>query len=152
MLGRRGEDYLEAIYNIANRKGHARTTDIANALDVKPASVTEMLQKLDSKGLIDYRKYEGAVLTKEGQEIGEAVKGRHDAILELLKLLLIPESIADKDACMMEHGLDTMTVIQFKKFVSFVKNCHHCPKGMAEWIEYFKEYSGKGKFPEECKR
>ena len=83
MIGRREEDYLEAIYNIMHRKGYARTTDIADALDVKPSSVTEMLQKLDSKGLIEYRKYEGATPTEKGQKIGEAVKGRHDALLEL---------------------------------------------------------------------
>ena len=148
MITRREEDYLESIYDLAKKKGYSRTTDIANALDVKPASVTEMLQKLDSKDLIDYRKSEGAVLTKKGYEIGEAVRGRHDAILSLLKFLDIPEQIADKDACEMEHNLHPKTIIQLKKFISFVNDC---PKGMPQWLEHFKEYSKTGEFPEECK-
>ena len=147
MITRREEDYLESIYDLAKKKGYSRTTDIANALDVKPASVTEMLQKLDSKDLIDYRKSEGAVLTKKGYEIGEAVRGRHDALFNLLRFFQIPENIADKDACIMEHGLDPVTVIQVKKFVNFVKKC---PKGIPEWLEHFKVYSKTGEFPEEC--
>ena len=149
MISRHEEDYLEAIYNIVDRKGYARTTDIAEALDVKPSSVTEMLQKLDSKCLIEYRKYEGAVLTKKGRKIGEAVKGRHDTLLALLKLLDVPEQIADKDACIMEHGLDPTTIIQLKKFIRFVK---HCPNGTPECLKYFKEYSKTGNFPDECKK
>ena len=148
-LGRREEDYLEAIYNITREKGYARTTDIADRLGVTPSSVTEMLQKLDSKGFVEYRRYEGVVLTKKGQKIAEAVKGRHDALLELLKILQVPDEVAERDACIMEHGLNPITIIQVKKFVSFVKNC---PKGMPEWLEHFKIYSETGKFPIECKK
>ena len=148
MISSKIEDYLEAIYVIIKRKGYARTTDIADCLEVKPSSVTEMLQKLDSKGFIEYRKYEGAILTDKGYKIGEAVRGRHDALFNLLRFFQIPENIADKDACIMEHGLDPVTVIQVKKFVNFVKKC---PKGIPDWLNHFKEYSETGEFPQECK-
>ena len=147
MMSNKIEDYLEAIYVIIKRKGYARTTDIADYLEVKPSSVTEMLRKLDSKGFIEYRKYEGAVLTDKGYKIGKAVRGRHDALFKLLRFFQIPENIADKDACVMEHGLDPVTVIQVKKFVNFVKNC---PKGAPDWLNHFKEYSETGEFPQEC--
>jgi DtxR family transcriptional regulator, Mn-dependent transcriptional regulator len=147
MLSKKVEDYLEAIYVIIKRKGYARTTDIADNLEVKPSTVTEMLRRLDSKGYIKYRKYEGAVLTDEGYKIGEAVKGRHDALMSILKFLQIPNEIADKDACLMEHGLDPVTVIQIKKFVEFVNKC---PKGKPEWLNHFKIYSETGKFPDDC--
>jgi DtxR family Mn-dependent transcriptional regulator len=148
MLSKKVEDYLEAIFIIIKRKGYARTTDIADCLEVKPATVTEMLRKLDSKGFIQYRKYEGAVLTNEGYKIGEAVKGRHEALKTLLKFFQIPEDIADKDACLMEHGLDPVTVIQIKKFVKFIKKC---PKGQPQWLDHFKHFSDTGEFPLECK-
>jgi len=148
MLSKKVEDYLEAIYVIYKRKGYARTTDIAYCLEVKPSTVTEMLRKLDSLGFIEYRKYEGAVLTKEGYNIGESVKGRHDALKNLLRFFQIPEDIADKDACTMEHGLNPATVIQIKKFVNFVNNS---PKGKPNWLDHFKEYSETGDFPAECK-
>jgi DtxR family Mn-dependent transcriptional regulator len=149
MITKKIEDYLEAIYVITKRKGYARTTDIADCLEVKPSTVTEMFGKLDSKGFIRYRKYEGAVLTESGYKIGEAVKGRHDALFNLLRFLQIPEVIADKDACTMEHGLDPVTVIQIKKFVQFVKKC---PKGKPDWLEHFKQYSETGEFPSYCSK
>jgi DtxR family transcriptional regulator, Mn-dependent transcriptional regulator len=149
MLSKKVEDYLEAIYVIIKRKGYARTTDIADNLEVKPSTVTEMLNKLDSLGYIEYRKYEGAVLTDEGYKIGEAVKGRHDTLMSLLRFLCIPEDIADKDACLMEHGLDPVTVIQIKKFVKFVNKC---PKGRPEWLEHFKIFSETGEWPLDCNK
>ncbi len=148
-MPRREEDYLEAIYNITKEKEHARTTDLANYLKIKPASVTEMIQKLSSKGLIDYKKYEGATLTGKGHEIGKAISESHRTIKELLKMLQIPERIADKDACTMEHDLDPLTILQLKKFVSFTKNC---PKDIPQWIKHFKTYSKTGDFPSECKK
>lgn len=149
MLSKKIEDYLEAIFVIIERKGYARTTDIADCLEVKPSTVTEMLNKLDSLGYIEYRKYEGAVLTDEGYKIGEAVKGRHDALMSLLRYLQIPEDIADKDACLMEHGLNPTTVIQIKKFINFINNC---PKGRPEWLEHFKQFSKTGEFPDDCNK
>jgi DtxR family transcriptional regulator, Mn-dependent transcriptional regulator len=147
MYSKKVEDYLEAIYVIIKRKGYARTTDIADHLNVKPSSVTEMLRRLDDKGFVKYRKYEGAVLTQRGFKIGEAVKGRHDALYKLLKFLQIPDKIADSDACTMEHGLDPITVVQIKKFVNFISKC---PKGSPEWLKHFKIYSETGDFPDEC--
>jgi DtxR family Mn-dependent transcriptional regulator len=148
MISRREEDYLEAIYNLINEKGYAKTTHIANAVDVKPASVSEMLQILNSKGYITYRKYEGARLTNKGSKIAEAVKGRHDALLKLLKLLQIPNDIADNDACTMEHGLDPITIVQIKKFIRFVNNS---PKGRPRWLDHFQHFSETGEWPLDCK-
>lgn len=153
MLTRKMEDYLEAILNIAkNNRGYAKITQIAAALDVKPSSVTEMMKKLDENDFVFYRKYDAPFLTQKGEKIAKSVKDRHDTLLELLKLLQIPEPIADKDACTMEHNLDPTTIIQLKKFVSFMKNCQNCPKGIPEWIRHFKIYSKTGEFPIECKK
>jgi DtxR family Mn-dependent transcriptional regulator len=45
MLSRKTEDYLEAIYNIIEKKGYARVKDIALELKVSSPSVTEMMRK-----------------------------------------------------------------------------------------------------------
>ncbi|MGA8904334.1 MAG: winged helix-turn-helix transcriptional regulator, partial [Candidatus Bathyarchaeia archaeon] len=42
----RVEDYLEVIYELIQKKGYARSADIAELLGVKPSSVTVMLQRL----------------------------------------------------------------------------------------------------------
>src|SRR4051794_1863043 len=51
------EDYLERILELINSKGYARVIDIAAALKISQASVTNMVQRLDAEGLLKYEKY-----------------------------------------------------------------------------------------------
>jgi DtxR family Mn-dependent transcriptional regulator len=67
--------------------------------------------------------------------------------MSLLRFLQIPEGIADKDACTMEHGLDPITVIQIKKFVRFVNKC---PKGRPKWLDHFVHFSETEEWPSDC--
>ncbi|HEX55078.1 MAG: metal-dependent transcriptional regulator [Candidatus Altiarchaeales archaeon] len=142
MYSKSVEDYLEAIYNITERKGYARTKDISRELDVRPPSVTEMLKKLDNIGLVNYERYGGVTLTKEGERIAKVVKTRHDAIKEFLSILLISEKTAERDACKLEHDLSPETIEQLTKFVKFVKNAPIYPK----WLEHFKEFCRTGEY------
>ena len=50
------EDYLEVIYTLIKSKVIARTGDISKMLNIKPPSVTEMLQKLHEEKLVVYEK------------------------------------------------------------------------------------------------
>src|SRR6201995_4497162 len=60
------ENYLKAIFSLhAANESRARNQLIAEKLAVNPASVTDMLRKLDEKRLIDYNRADGAKLTKE---------------------------------------------------------------------------------------
>ncbi len=59
--------YLKAIYLVQQQvDGPASTGDIAEALDVSPASANEMIGKLEARGLADHEKYEGVSLTEDG--------------------------------------------------------------------------------------
>ena len=121
MLSRSVEDYLEAIYETRRDDGSSRTIDIAKRLDIRPPSVTEMLRKLDEKGYVRYKEYRGATLTKTGEQIARVISHRHEMLTELLEKLGVPEDIAEKDACVMEHHLDPKTVEKLKGFLSFLK-------------------------------
>ena len=112
------EDYLESILNTILEKGYARSHDIAEDLHVVPSAVSEMFAKLDGKGLVTYRKYEGVTLTPSGREIAEQVKFRHTILVEFLEILGVPKKIADADACFMEHELNTVTIQKIKEFVN----------------------------------
>jgi len=107
---RKVEDYLEAIYNIEPAKGHVSTTQLSEALGVKCPSVTEMLAKLSDEGLVSYKPYHGARLTKKGKSVGESVAIRHYIILNFLMKIGVEEDIARRDACIMEHELSPQTV------------------------------------------
>src|SRR3990170_3562051 len=76
------EDYLKAIYLLQQRSGEARTTAIAAALSVKPASVTGMLKKLTELNLVRHAPYQGVALTKSGEMVALEIV-RHHRLLEL---------------------------------------------------------------------
>ncbi|MDY6864404.1 MAG: metal-dependent transcriptional regulator [Halobacteriota archaeon] len=140
MLSRKAEDYLEAIVNIMEFKGYIRVKDIASSLDVSSSSVVEMMKKLDSMGLVIYKKHDGIRLTPKGGEIGRMVKFRHKTIKDFLEIIDVPEDIADKDACTMEHNLNTETVEQIKKLVEFVKTAPDYP----QWLVHFQIFCKTG--------
>ena len=81
------EDYLERILELINSKGYARVIDIAAALKISQASVTNMVQRLDSEGLLKYEKYRGLVLTPAGARIARKIAHRHRLLTDFLKLL-----------------------------------------------------------------
>src|SRR5690554_7409075 len=62
------ENYLKAIYKIENTsRALVSTSELALAMEVQAASVTDMLKKLASKKLIHYKKYHGVKLTATGK-------------------------------------------------------------------------------------
>ena len=77
------QDYLKAIYRLSARNGRATTSQLADQLNVKPASVTNMLRKMaaDDPPLVDYQKHQGATLTPSGQKAALEVL-RHHRLLE----------------------------------------------------------------------
>jgi DtxR family Mn-dependent transcriptional regulator len=147
MISKTIEDYLESIYSITLRKGYARTKDISRDLNVKPASVTEMLNKLKDIGFANYEKYSGVTLTKQGEKVARTVKTRHETLTKLLKIILISDKTAENDACKLEHELSPETIEQLTKFVKFVENAPLYPK----WLEHFREFCRTGRYPKECK-
>ncbi len=78
------QDYLKAIYRLAARNGRASTSQLAKRLNVKPASVTNMLKKMatDDQPLVSYQKHQGAVLTPSGEKAALEVL-RHHRLLEM---------------------------------------------------------------------
>lgn len=76
------EDYLRAIYILAEREGTVTTTRLAEYLNVAPPSVTGMLKKLAKLRLVHYTPYRGVTLTRAGRRIALEVI-RHHRLLEL---------------------------------------------------------------------
>ncbi|CAN5551179.1 metal-dependent transcriptional regulator [soil metagenome] len=73
------EDYLKTIYELGARE--VKTQALADALEVSPASVTCMLQKLASLKLVAYEKYKGVSLSPAGQRIALETL-RHHRLIE----------------------------------------------------------------------
>lgn len=72
------ENYLKAIYAICSEEGKGASTNaIAKRLDTRASSVTDMIRKLSEKGYVNYRKYKGTELTKNGEEIALNIIRKH---------------------------------------------------------------------------
>jgi DtxR family Mn-dependent transcriptional regulator len=81
------EDYLKAIYELAEDTGRASTSALAERLAVNPASVTGMLQKLaepdkERPRLVNYERHHGVTLTPAGKRLALEVI-RHHRLIEL---------------------------------------------------------------------
>ena len=138
----RYEDYLRVIYELSREKGYTRVKEISEALNVKPPTVSEMLKKLNEKGYVIYIKRLFVQLTEKGLKEAEKIIERHETLIKFLKALGIPEEIAVKDACIMEHELHPITVERLKSFVRFIELS---PKSEPNWLKHFKEFCKSGK-------
>ncbi len=104
------EDYLERIQELIDEKGYARVVDIASSLDVKQASVTNMVQKLAEMGYIDYEKYRGLTLTEKGGAVAIRIQKRHATLSRFFSLFGLDELTQLKDIEGIEHHLSPETV------------------------------------------
>jgi DtxR family Mn-dependent transcriptional regulator len=76
------EDYLKAIYHLQRKESPVRTTSIAKALSVEPASVTGAIKRLAELDYLDYQPYRGVTLTDAGRKVALEVI-RHHRLIEL---------------------------------------------------------------------
>ena len=118
------EDYLERIRELIRTKGYARVVDIAAELKISQASVTSMIQRLDTEGLVKYEKYRGMVLTGAGEEVAQRIAHRHELLTDFLRLLELPESVISADVEGMEHYISPAT---FKAIEALSKFLHDNP-------------------------
>ncbi|MBU5265290.1 transcriptional regulator MntR [Virgibacillus proomii] len=115
------EDYIEQIYNLMESKGYARVSDIAEALEVHPSSVTKMIQKLDRDDYLDYEKYRGFVLTTKGKKIGERLVFRHELLEEFLKIIGVDHENIYNDVEGIEHHLSWNSIDRIGDVVNYFK-------------------------------
>ena len=136
MVSRIIEDYIETIYDLENSYGSASTGDIASKLDIKPASATEMMQKLSEMGYVKYEPYHGVSLTAKGNKIAKDLMQRHRTLAEFLIIMGVDEETAESDACQIEHNVTSKTMKRLTKFVDFIQSTPERPK----WLSDFKEF------------
>ncbi len=71
------ENYLKAIYHLQLEAGTVTTNVLAEKLQTKAASVTDMMKKLSGKKLLNYKPYYGFSLSPEGKKIALFIIRRH---------------------------------------------------------------------------
>jgi DtxR family transcriptional regulator, Mn-dependent transcriptional regulator len=118
------EDYLEAIYRILGSSSVARVRDIAEEMNVSPASVSPAMKRLAEKNLVSYSKRNYIELTDKGLFIARRTLTRHNLLKRFLSEILgIDSEQAESDACAMEHFLSETSMERLAAFFEFLAAC-----------------------------
>ncbi|HOK55832.1 MAG TPA: metal-dependent transcriptional regulator [bacterium] len=111
MLTKSLEDYLEAIKILTIDKKVTRVKEISELLDVKKSSVVNALNILKDKGYIKQEKYGYIELTESGDREATKILNKHKIVMKFLtKILNVSDSIAENDACKIEHFISEETL------------------------------------------
>lgn len=119
------EDYLERIYMLIEEKGYARVSDIAEALEVHPSSVTKMVQKLDKSDYLVYERYRGLILTAKGNKIGKRLVYRHELLEDFMKIIGVDESHIYQDVEGIEHHISWDAIDRIGDLVQYFQENEH---------------------------
>ena len=111
------ENYLETIHILSQKLPVVRAVDIANELGFKKPSVSVAVKNLKTKGYITVMDQGYIFLTDSGKEIAEMIYERHQLISAWLQYLGVEKTIADQDACKMEHVISKESFEAIKKHV-----------------------------------
>jgi DtxR family transcriptional regulator, Mn-dependent transcriptional regulator len=76
------EDYLKALYLLHGDQRPVPTRDLAQRLGISSPSVSEMVTRLTSQGLVEHDRYKGQQLTREGRKVAVELV-RHHRLLEM---------------------------------------------------------------------
>lgn len=71
------ENYIKTIFHLQGEEGTVTTNEVANDLNTRPASVTDMMKKLKTKKLVHYQPYKGFRLSNEGKKVALGIIRRH---------------------------------------------------------------------------
>lgn len=113
------EDHLERIQELVEQKGYARVADLAVSLGLSRSAVSNMVRRLANRGFVNYEKYRGFTLTREGRAVADHVRVRHETLTEMLQLLGLSTETVKQEVEAIEHHLKPETLQVFSRLVRF---------------------------------
>ena len=121
------ENYLKAIFKLSRRSELGVSTNaLAERMDTKASSVTDMMKRLSAKNLVDYQKYQGVMLTEKGKKVAVDIIRKH----RLWEVFLVNHLNFGWDevhevAEQMEHINSPLLVNRLDKFLNHPKYDPH---------------------------
>lgn len=113
-----GENYLETILVLTQRNGSVRSIDVANEMNFTKPSVSRAMSILKRENLIIMEADGRLVLTEEGFKKATAILERHTILTRFISEVLgVPEEVAEKDACRIEHIISPETFNGIKRIL-----------------------------------
>ena len=111
------EMYVKIAYELEEEFGTATVSDMAERLGVKAPSVTAALQKLDSMGMVKYRRYQNVKLTRVGKTVAKKLHNRNKTLMDFLLMIGVAEDVAATDACEIEHVVNPQTIEKLEEYL-----------------------------------
>jgi DtxR family Mn-dependent transcriptional regulator len=114
------QDYVKEIYKLEAAGRRATTSALAKELGVSAPSVTAMVKKLASLGLVEHERYRGTRLTRKGERVALEVI-RHHRLLEqyLSQTLGLPLDALHDEADRLEHALSEELEAQIDRSLGY---------------------------------
>ena len=103
------QDYLESILILSQSRELVRATDICNYFGYARATVSVFLKQLRENGYVEIDEKKNITLTMEGLSIATEMYERHQFLTNFFRKIGVPEDIAAKDACRVEHYVSRET-------------------------------------------
>ena len=104
-------DYIRSIFILEEEGRETKTSELARRLGIKPASVTEMIGKLASLGLVAHDRYRGTRMTEKGKNVTNSILRRHRLLERLfVDVVGLDTSSACAEALKLELLLSDRTV------------------------------------------
>src|SRR5487761_151233 len=109
-LTRSQQDYLKALYLLHGDQRPVPTGDLAQRLGISSPSVSEMVTRLSTQGLVDHDRHRGQQLTREGRKVALELV-RHHRLLEMFLVQVLGYSLDEvhDEAERLEHVIPTLT-------------------------------------------
>ncbi|MBR5179345.1 MAG: metal-dependent transcriptional regulator [Lachnospiraceae bacterium] len=117
-----GEMYLETILVLQQKNDKVRSIDISEEMQFSKPSVSRAVKLLKTNGYINVDPNGYITFTDKGREVAEEIYDRHNVLTKCLISLGVPEEIAAKDACKIEHDISKETFAALKNHLSKYKN------------------------------
>ncbi len=132
MIAKTKEDYLKAIYHLAEEQDHDQivsSIDISKYLQLSKSSVSEMIRKLTKNKLINSKLYGKVTLTKRGKSSAIEITRKHRIIeVFLSEILKIKDKLIHEEAHRLEHAFSNDSIESIFKIIKNKKSCPHGKK------------------------
>ncbi len=113
-----GENYLETILILKQKKGFVRSIDIAKEMNFSKPSVSRAIGILKDTGYIEVDESGHIELTKQGLDKASEIYERHKLLTRfIIEITNVSKEVAEEDACKMEHILSEEVFHGIKEFM-----------------------------------
>ncbi len=120
------EEYIEGIWRLQREVQTVGTGEIAQYMNVAPASVTTMLKRLADLGLVEHLPYQGVRCTERGEAVAVNLLRKHRLLERLLvDFLELPWDGVHDLACKLEHYITMDVANRIERALGAPTTCPH---------------------------